>query len=171
MNLGQKLVVELGARQAGLNKGSPDSRFTHEQDVDGIRFTLEIQDADKYGFLVRSIAARKEAPGLAADELKTLLAKQAAELEKRLTYLLESFRLLELDELKQTAQVRSHAPYRQDGTIHYYEVLLSAGRALAFARYNTRGARGQREVEPTYVTKEALVRLVNDFSGVLRASS
>ncbi len=167
MNLGQKLVVELSARQAGLNKGSPDSRFTHDQDVDGIRFKLEIQDADKYGFLVRSIAARREQlPG----NFKALLAKQAAELEKRLTYLLENFRLLELDELKQTAQVRSHVPYRQDGAIHYYEALLSAGNSLSFARYNYGGVRGQREVEPTYVTKEALARLVSDFAGVLRAA-
>lgn len=170
MNLGQKLVVELSARQAGLNKGSPDRRFTYEQDVDGIRFTLEIQDADKYGFLVRSIALRREPLAHAGADLKTLLTRQGAELEKRLTYLLEHFRLLELDEARQTAQVRSHAPYRQDGTIHYYEVLLTEGDALTFARYNTRGARGQREVEPTYITKEALMRLVSDFAGVLRVS-
>lgn len=168
MNLGQKLVVELCARPAGLNKGSPDSRFTHEQNIDGIHLKLEIQDTDKYGFLVRSIALRKESPVPASANLKTLLTHQAAELEKRLTYLLEHFRLLELDESKQTAQVRSHVPYRQDGTIHYYEVLLSEGDALTFARYRNGGARGQREVEPAYITKEALMRLVSDFAGVLR---
>ncbi len=169
MNLGQKFVVELCARPAGLNKGSPDGRFTHEQNLDGIHLKLEIQDADKYGFLVRSIAARNAAPLPAMSDLKTLLAKQAAELEKRLTYLLEHFRLLELDDLNHTAQVRSHAPYRQDGAIHYYEALLREGSELLFARYHNESPRGPREIEPTYVTKEALVRLVNDFVGVLRA--
>ena len=167
MNLGQKLVVELCARPTGLNKGSPDSRFTYEQNVDGIHLKLEIQDSDKYGFLVRSIAARNTAPA-APDNLKTFLTKQAAELEKRLTYLLEHFRLLELDEFQHTAQVRSHVPYRQDGMIHYYEALLREGSELLFARYHHETQRGQREIEPTYITKEALVRLLNDLIGVLR---
>ncbi|MEK7729912.1 MAG: hypothetical protein AAB354_16005 [candidate division KSB1 bacterium] len=170
MNPGQKLMVELSARQLGLNKGSPESRFTHEQEVDGIHLKLEIQDTDKYGFLVRSIAARSTPLTHTTNDLKALLTRQAAELEKRLTYLLENFRLLELDETKQVAQVRSHAPYRQDGAMHYYEILLAEGNALSFARYHYRGAHSQRETEPTYITKEALMRLVSDFAGVLRAA-
>lgn len=166
MNLGQKFIAELSARPPGLNKSSPASRFTHAQNIDGLHLKVEIQDADKYGFLVRSIFAQTEPRELPA--LKPLLARQAGEIEKRLTYLLEDFRLLELDELKETAQVRSHVPYRQDGTVHYYEVLLTEGNALTFARYNTGGLRSSREIEPTYITKEALIRLVNDFIGVLR---
>lgn len=168
MNLGQKFVVELCARPAGLNKGSPDGRFTYAQEVDGIHLKLELQDADKYGFLVRSIAARNAVPLPVNHDLKILLTRQAAELEKRLTYLLEHFRLLELDDRNLTAQVRSHVPYRQDGTIHYYEALLREGSELFFARYHNASQREPREIEPTYVTKEALVRLVNDFIGVLR---
>ncbi len=170
MNLGLKLVAELNARQPWLNKSSPAARFTHDQIVDGIRLTIEIQDADKYGFLVRSISAQTEQRPQAQLALKPLLIRQATEIEKRLTYLLERFRLLEVDEFKQTAQVRSHVPYRQDGTAHYYEVLLTEGASLNFVRCNNSGSRGQREIEPTYITKEALTRLVNDFIGVLRVA-
>ncbi|NUO79820.1 hypothetical protein HUU05_07065 [candidate division KSB1 bacterium] len=170
MNLGQKLVTELSTRQPWLNKSSPAAIATHEQTVDGIHFTIEMQDADKYGFLVRSISAQTLEHPRAELALQTLLTRQAAEIEKRLTYLLEHFRLVELDELKQIAQVRSHVPYRQDGTVHYYEILLTEGASLSFVRCNNSGARGQREIEPTYITKEALTRLANDFIGVLHVS-
>lgn len=170
MNLGQKLVAELSARQPWLNKSSPEASCTHEQIVDGMRLVVEIQDADKYGFLIREIDAHRALSALEPQALKPLLLRQAAEIEKRLTYLLEHFRLVELDELNQTAQVRSHAPYRQDGAVHYYEILLGEGASLKFFRCNNRGARGQREVEPTYITKEALARLVNDFIGILRGA-
>lgn len=170
MNLGQKLVNELSARQPWPNKSSPALSFTHEHVVDGIQLTLDMQDADTYGFLVRSISAQNLHQQLARTELKTLLIRQAAEIEKRLTYLLEPFRLLELDEIGKSAQVRSHVPYRQDGTVHYYEILLTEGTSLKFVRCNNSGARHIRELEPTYITKEALTRLINDFIGVLRVS-
>lgn len=170
MNLGRKLVAELSARQPWLNKSSPEASCIHDQSVDGVRFAVEIQDADKYGFLVRRLDAQTVPPVSEPSAVKPLLLRQAAEIEKRLTYLLEHFRLVELDELKTAAQMRSHAPYRQDGAVHYYEILLTAGTSLSFCRWNNSGVRGQRELEPTYITKEALARLANDFAGVLRAS-
>ncbi len=164
MNLGQKAVAAVKVRA-----GTARAPFVHEEAGDGIHLKIEIQDGDKFGVLVRQLAAS----GAAAHDqpLKILLAEQAAKAEKRFTYLLESFKLIESDEVAGTAQLRSGAPYREADTLHYYEILLRGGNELLFARYQKKGKNGSREIEPCYFTEAVLARVCEDAAAVLQVQA
>ena len=160
MNLGERAVEAVRAR--AVTARTP---FVHEEVGDDIHLTIAIQDRDKYGVLVREISVRRSAPRALTSA--TLLAKQAAEIEKRFTYLLEDFRLIELDPTSGQAQLRSGAPYLEAGALHYYEILLSGGNALTFARYQRRGKNDEREIEPCYFTEHLLTRICEDMAAIL----
>ena len=165
MNLGQKTIAALKARtRAG------HAPFVHEEVSDGIHLAFEIQDSDKYGVLLRRLTVRREG-AVAQGMLKALLQAQAAEAESRFTYLLESFKLIELDETAGSAQIRSGAPYREADTLHYYEILLRGGTSLSFARHQKQGKNGEREIEPSYVTEQVLARLCDDGAAVVLAGT
>ncbi|MGH7491563.1 MAG: hypothetical protein ACREOO_04125 [bacterium] len=160
MNLGERAVEAVRAH--AVTARTP---FIHEEVGDDIHLTIAIQDRDKYGVLVREISLRRSA-GRALPSA-TLLAEQAAEIEKRFTYLLENFRLIELDQTGGRAQLRSGAPYIEAGTLHYYEIMLSGGNTLTFARYQRRGKTGEREIEPCYFTEQVLARICEDIVAIL----
>jgi hypothetical protein len=160
MNLGESAVEAVRAR--AVTARTP---FVHEEVGDGIHLTIASQDSDKYGVLVREISARRNAAP--PHPPAKLLEKQAAEIEKRFTYLLENFRLIELDKSGGRAQIRSGAPYCETGTLHYYEILLSGGNTLTFTRYQKRGKKGEREIEPCYFTEQVLIRICEDIVAIL----
>jgi hypothetical protein len=161
MNLGQHAVEAVKARARTAR-----APFVLEEVGDGIHLTLEIQDSDKYGALVRQLSARRDAGR--RQSLTRLLREQAAEIERRLTYLLEDFRLIELDETAGTAQIRSGTPYRDTDALHYYEILLAGGNTLTCTRYQKTGKNGGREIEPCYFTEQMLARVCDDIAAVLR---
>ncbi len=161
MNLGQKVVAAVKARARAAR-----APFAHEEIVDGIHLRIEVQDSDRYGVLMHALSAH--VPISPDAPLPGVLAAQAAEVEKRFTYLLENFRLLELDETGGTAQIRSGTPYREADALHYYEVLLRCGDTLLFARYQQTGKNGEREFEPCYLTEQVFARVCDDAAAVLR---
>lgn len=160
MNLGQNVVAAVKARARTAR-----APFAHEEIVDGIHLRLEVQDTDRYGVLMRGLSAH--VPISPHAPVPGVLAAQAAEVEKRFTYLLENFRLIELDETGGTAQIRSGAPYREADTLHYYEVLLRCGDTLLFARHQQTGKSGERELEPCYLADQVLARVCDDVAAVL----
>lgn len=170
MNPGMKVVAELDRlRRTEYDKSQrPQSEgWLHEEIVEGVHLKIAIADFDKFGFLMRQITAVRAASLPAGVVIKNLLAGQAAAIGQRITYLLERFRLVELDELAQRAQVRSVTPYREDKTIHYYEVMLEQGSALTFARYAANGGQPGRALEAFHVTDDICRRLLNDLAAAL----
>lgn len=170
MNLGMKVVAELDKlRHTEYDKSRrPSSEgWLHEEIVEGVHLKIAIADFDKFGFLVRQITAVRAGSLPAGIAIKSLLAEQAAAIGKRVTYLLESFHLVELDELAQRAQVRSVTPYREDKTIHYYEAMLEQGSALTFSRYAANGGQSGRVLEAFHVTDDTCRRLLNDLAAAL----
>ena len=160
MNLGARAVEAVKAHAAAAR-----TPFVHEEVGDDIHLTIASQDSDKYGVLVREISARRSAAR--PHPPAKLLAEQAAEIEKRFTYLLENFRLIELDRSGGKAQIRSGVPYLETETLHYYEIVLSGGNTLTFTRYQQRGKKGEREIEPCYFTDQVLVRICEDIEAIL----
>jgi hypothetical protein len=173
MNLGQKIVSALQARQhptkdgphyAGTARG-----FAHKEDAGDLRLVVEVEDFDKYSYLIKNIAVQRSTPHT-TESIKSLLAAQAAEIEKRLTYLQENFRLIELDEIAKRAQVRSASPYQSDdGTRYYYEVLLTEGNALTFSRFIRFKGSKSRMAYPSLFSGETLARVINDLAATLRS--
>jgi hypothetical protein len=107
-------------------------------------------------------------PQTPATPIKDVLLRQAGEIEKRISYLLESFRLVEIDEVNGSAQVRSITPYKKGDERLYYEVLLRGGNNLTFSRYRKEHQTGKREMVPCHLTLEIFERLVDDLAAVIQ---
>ncbi|MDZ7269898.1 MAG: hypothetical protein ONB48_16735 [candidate division KSB1 bacterium] len=174
MNLGMKVVAELAQLRRGPHEKPPaltplpPGGWLYEDITDGIHLKIELADFDRFGYLVNKITAVRTSSLPAAKPVKELLAEQAAVLEQRVTYLLESFRLIELDETTNRAQVRSATPYREAEAIQYYEALLEQGGVLVFSRYA--GSRTDRALQPFHVTDDVCRRLLNDLAAALLVS-
>jgi len=160
MNLGHQTVEAVKARARTTH-----APFVHEQVDDDMHLKIEVQDSDKYGLLVRRLVVRRQQGATPPAPL----AAQAAQAGSRFTYLLESLKVVELDEALGTAQLRSTAPYRETSALHYYEMLLRGGNELVLARYQTKGKSGGRELELSYFTEQVLARLCDDAVAVLHA--
>jgi hypothetical protein len=175
MTLGQKIVDKLNVMRQMENQMSfslkhtgEESGYVIEENMDDIRLRAEIQDFDKYSYLVKTISATRLQPHSPSILFKDWLLRQAAEIERRISYLLESFRLVELDEANNIAQVRSTAPHQRNEETLYYEILLDKGSRLTFTRYSKTRQKEERQPVPSHLTEETLERLVDDLAAVLR---
>lgn len=173
MNLGQKFVDKLNALQemgdagwSSLKRNGKDGGYVVKEQMDGIDLQVEIEDFDKFSYMVRSIFMTH--PQTPVTPIKDVLLRQAGEIEKRISYLLEGFRLVEVDEVNATAQVRSITPYKKGDERLYYEVLLRGGNNLTFTRYRKQHQPGEREIVPSHLTLEIFERLVDDLTAVVQ---
>jgi hypothetical protein len=143
--------------------------YVIEDNVDDIHLRVEIQDFDKFSFLVKSISAARLQARSPISPVKDLLLQQAAEIERRIFYLLESFRLVEMDEVNGIAQVRSVTPHQKNGERLYYEILLEQGNRLTFMRYQKNAHGETRHNVPSHLSEEMLERLADDLTAILQA--
>jgi hypothetical protein len=123
---------------------------------------------------VTSLAASVDALVLETSELATATIRQLEELSRdlssRVNYLLEPIGPIEIDADACTVQMRSMPPQQDDDGWNYYELLVKRGGELSLCRY--RKEPGQpRSAIPATLTREVLVRLVDDFCAVLDAMS
>lgn len=175
MTLGQKIVDKLNVMRQMENQmnfsmkrmGEADG-YAIEDTVDGIHLRVEIQDFDKFSFLVKSISAARLEAHLPTAPIKDLLLRQAAEAERRIFYLIESFRLVEMDETNGVAQIRSAAPHQKNDEKRYYEILLEQGNRLTFMRYQKNAHDKKRDNVPSHLSEELLERLTDDLAAILR---
>jgi hypothetical protein len=172
MNLGQKILEKLHAmrRTGDLPEADQDSGYVIEEEMDSMRVTAEILDFDKFSCIVKTLSVTQRQAPPASVSLKELLLRQAAEIERRMTYVLENFRLVEVDEQNYLAQVRSASPYKKSEEKFYYEVLLQHGMGATFARYRQARGAEQRELVACHLTQETFERLVDDLVATLRLS-
>jgi hypothetical protein len=167
MNLGQKILEKLHARR--LAENAPEiGKDVIEEENDGIHLRLEIQDFDKFSYMVKTFSVTRAQAPTANVSLKELLLRQSAEIERRITYLLEGFRLIELDETNVVAQIRSFTPHKKGEEKFYYEVLLPHGMSATFSRYRLSRQAENRELVPCHLTRETFERLVDDLAATLR---
>jgi hypothetical protein len=168
MKLAQKVLEKLSAiRQletlpdAGQRSGS-----MIEEKNDSIRLYVEIEDFDKFSFVIKTLCvARLQAPPNMP--LTELLLRQARDIEGRISYLLEGFRLVEVDEFNVLAQMRSVTPYHKNGDTFYYELLLQHGNSVTLTRYRKSAPAEKREAVPFHLTPETFERLVDDLAATL----
>lgn len=114
-----------------------------------------------------SLACAFTRMSLRSDALRQFSSEQlraaAERLSKRLTYLLEPIRPIEVDAQGSVVQLRSDPPQKETDRTSYYELLLSRGGELSLVRY-ARDAGQARQPIPAQVTREVLVRLAGDLS-------
>ncbi len=107
---------------------------------------------------------------LATDELASADASQLEQIGKalsaRLTYLMEPIAAIEMDADSCVVQLRSNPPQRDDDGRSYYELLVRRGGEIVLNRYRKENSSARQPIAAT-VTREVLMRLVNDFCCVL----
>ena len=131
---------------------------------DGQRLTCELSALESLGcaFTYLSVAS-----DVLADATPKRLKELGELLSKRLSYLLEPISPIEVDTEQCVVQLRSNPPQKGDGQSSYYELLVHKGGQISLRRYTK--PKGQpREVSTAHVTREVLLRLIGDFSAVLK---
>lgn len=88
------------------------------------------------------------------------LKRRAEQLAERLSYLQEPLALIELDGERGEAQVRSFPPRAEGRERAYFELALTGDGKVSLQRFLAR--HGKREAIDACVTRETLLRLVDD---------
>jgi hypothetical protein len=137
---------------------------------------LELFDLDRFSVSLRRLTLAAGALPPIDRALPDAAARRNAQLSAladaviaRLSYLEEPLALVEADAGEGQAQLRSSPPLREDGTISYWEVAISAGAdtALSLARYHWSPEMPERESLPYPAASPQLGRLADSLAAAL----
>src|SRR5262245_58856989 len=87
----------------------------------------------------------------------------ADKVARRATGLLEALRVVEIDEERNEALLRSKEPTRRGSDLFYYEFRLSSNRQAIVRRFRASEEGGQRAQITYALTHEALAKLIQDL--------
>ena len=146
-----------------LNQLGAGGTATVDISVGSRRLTCDL--VERNTLAVAFQALRVATPELAA-ATSTSLERIAKSLSDRLTYLMEPIRPIEIDADACVAQLRSSPPQRDDDGRSYYELTVRRGGEIALCRYRKEPGTVRQQIAAT-VTREVLLRLVDDFEAVL----
>ena len=99
----------------------------------------------------------------AAPFANAVLQRQANTAADRVTGLMEPLRVVEFDDLRNEALLRSEAPAQRSESLAYYEALLSGGRQIVLRRFQRSTQKNHREQVAFALTHEAIAKLVDDL--------
>ena len=151
-----------------LNKLSPDATvrrtlsFLDPSTATAVR--LEVDMLDALGCQLWEIAVTRS-PSEAARLQSGGLATWARRVADEVTGLLEPLKLLEVDDLRGQALLRSESPAQRSDDLYYYEVLLHKTGAATLRRFHNTKTPGKREQVSFVLTREALGKVVGDLAG------
>ena len=128
----------------------------------GLELRCELAALDTLACSFERIALRADR---LAGNTPAQLKQVAEKLSQRLTYLLEPISPIEFDAQGCTVQMRSNPPRKDEDGTSYYELLVSHSGELSLCRY-MRPPGGMRSIIPAHVTREVLLRIVDDFVAV-----
>lgn len=155
MDAASRFIQSLDRARGTKGSGSLSVKAAHG----GAELEMEISDADRLGILATKTHVTA-GPGAADDQV---LATQADEMIRRVTYLQESLALIELDRRRCRAVLRSANPRVAGDTLDYYEAVLESGRSATLRRYRyERGRRARRPIAANLSTETA-ARLAGDL--------
>lgn len=121
---------------------------------------LTADRVDTLGCLVwELILNRTRSETITVTELKSRALKTAA----RATGLIEPLRLVEIDESRGEALIRSDSPTRRSESLAYYEVLMNVEQQIYVRRYRFGLEKSKREQVAFALTHEAIAKLVDDL--------
>ncbi len=132
-------------------------------DQSGWALNLTLDRRDELGCLIWELALRRTGPVPAGETLRVW----AERIAQQTTGLLEPLKVLEIDELRHEALLRSEAPSQRKDKRSYYEVLLQ-GTSLAWLRRFEADANGngKRTQIAFALTNDGLAKLADDMTTV-----
>ncbi len=126
-----------------------------------LRCELEERHRLAVSFTLLRLATTELAGATAAD-----LERISKALAERLTYLMEPISPIELDSEACVVQLRSTPPQRDDDGRAYFELTVHKGGELLLRRFRKEPQTARTPIAAT-VTRDVLLRLVEDFGAVL----
>lgn len=130
-----------------------------QEESDDIRVAVDVQAVDRLGAMVGRVQIdRLSKP---AGPIDAVLKRQADRAVDRLGYLDGELRVVEVDAVAQSVQIRTRKPVTEDGKPQYTEVQLQGGTHGSVER-----KRGPDTV-PFHVTPSELGRIVDDLGRVM----
>ena len=125
------------------------------------RVTVVVEDADRLGVLAGPVTATRP-EGSPAN-----VPAQAAEAVRRLTYLQEPLAVIESEDRRGRAILRSAAPRPADGGgREYNEAILDGGGSVSIRRYRAESGSRRKSV-PSNLSRDTLGRLSDDLVDIL----
>jgi len=167
-NYGKLITVKLREEKDRALYSESKQKFSHLQhEENDLLFQIRYKDIEKYGIVLDYISINQTESILDVDMIAKRLAEQADAIQKRITFLLEDFRLIEMDNQSKRAQLRSYPPYKEENSKYYYEIILDEGSKIHFQRYEFNMTEKRYEKITSQLTLETFERLVNELVSVL----
>jgi hypothetical protein len=124
------------------------------------KVTVVVEDADRLGVLAGPVTARKE------DGRPSSVKSQAQETTRKITYLQEPLAIIETEEQRGRAILRSAEPRQTGGAREYNEAILEGGDSISIHRYRSEPGKRRRAI-PSNLSRETLGRLADDLPEIL----
>jgi hypothetical protein len=158
MTLAETLLPKLSEwRPTGPGRHSWGKAFPEH----GWAVSLAADRAETLGCLAWELTVQRSAEPAPRVELRPWADRVAG----RVTGLLEPLRLLEVDEARGEAVLRSDAPARKGEALFYYEVKLEAAGRATVRRFQASQEPGHRREQVGFaLTHEALAKLADDLT-------
>ena len=132
----------------------------------------EFVEQDSIGLLLNSLIVGKDVRE--EKDTATYLKTVAEAIEKRVNYLMEPLRVVELDSTTNAVQMRSEKPEVLEGNLFYFELILKSGKwfghrqHLSLHRYSHRPDQEKNRRAVAFpLTKQQFERLLDDLIDVL----
>ncbi len=138
----------------------------HEED--GFLFQSRFKEVEKFAVVVDYLSVSQTTPILDVELINKRLEAQAEAIQKNVTFLLEDFKLIEIDRQNKRAQLRSYPPHTEENSKYYYEIVLDEGTRAHFQRYAYSMTEKRYEKITSQLTTEVFERLVNELVRALQ---
>jgi hypothetical protein len=162
MKLSENLLRKLGEQRPT----SPGREITHQDEASGWTVALTAEQADALSCRLRDLTVRPTNPGTPLDG--KALRQKAEAIAEKVTGLMEPLRLVECDETRREAILRSDEPAQRGDTRSHYELRVDGQRKATLRRYQAEREPAAKRVQtPFTLTHEVLGHLVDDLAQVL----
>ncbi len=157
MTIAETLLPKLSEREA---HGGERQSWTQAVAGTDWALTLTTDRVDTLGCLLwEAELTRLQAAPISIADLK----QHASVVADRVRGLMETLRLIEVDETRNEALLRSDGPTKRTGSLAYYEILMTAGRRVLVRRFQRSSEKGQREQIAFAITHETVAQLADDL--------
>ena len=169
MAVGRSLLERMqGAKTNHPSSDTRERQFFLSENYDDVKISVKFKEAEKLGVVLDYLAIARNEPMLDNAAINQELQRQAEEVQGKITFLLEDFRLLELDRQNKRAQLRSYPPQADADSKYYYEIVLEEATEAHFCRYQfNRTAKRFTRIH-SQLSGETFCRLVDELAEIVR---
>lgn len=146
-------------RQAARD-GRRVGRATIEATTPTTRSTIVVEDADRLGVLAGSVSVQR------TNRVGGAVARKAESLVRRITYLQEPLAVIEAEDRRGRAIVRSASPRPASGAREYNEAVIDEGNSITIRRFRAESGSRRRQVGSN-LSRETLGRLADDLAEIV----